>query len=75
MNFPLLSANVYEKGTENVPSFVQPYLIKESAGVKVGIIGLASMNTPTTAFPAYVADYDFTDYTAAIEKYAPVVNE
>jgi 2',3'-cyclic-nucleotide 2'-phosphodiesterase (5'-nucleotidase family) len=37
-NFPILSANIYKKGTTNY--FVQPYTIKEVEGVKVGIIGL-----------------------------------
>lgn len=73
MNFALLAANIYEKGTETVPSFLKPYIIKEVAGVKVGIIGLASQSTPYTSFPANVAAYDFTDYNEAIEKYAPQV--
>ncbi|MDF1546910.1 MAG: bifunctional UDP-sugar hydrolase/5'-nucleotidase [Bacteroidales bacterium] len=73
MNFPFLAANIYEKGTETVPSFAKPYIIKEVAGVKVGIIGLASQSTPHTSFPANVAAYEFTDYADAIEKYAPQV--
>jgi len=73
LNFPLLAANIYLKGTENIPSFAKPYTILDAAGIKVGIIGLASKSTPYTAFPAYVADYDFTDYIDAVEKYAPIV--
>jgi len=73
MNFPLLAANIYEKGTENVPSFAKPYVIKIIDGINVGIIGLASLSTPYTSFPAYVAAYEFTDYTEAVEKYAPVI--
>ncbi len=73
MNFPLLSANIVEKSTGNVPSFAKPYIIKEIEGVKVGIIGLSSLSTPFSSFPAYVEPYQFTSYAAAIDKYAPIV--
>lgn len=36
--FPILSANVYKKGTDE--NFVKPYTVKEVSGVKVGILGL-----------------------------------
>lgn len=73
MNFPVLSANIVEKGSGKVPGFAKPYLILEKAGMKIGIIGLSSLSTPYTTFPAYVEDYKFTPYAAAIEKYAPIV--
>ncbi len=71
MTFPLLAANIVEKGTQEIPDFAKPYIIKEINGVKVGILGLASQTTPTSTFPANVTDYAFTDYAAAIERYAP----
>lgn len=71
MNFPLLAANIKEKTSGNIPAFVSPYLIKEVDGVKIGLIGLASQSTPTSAFPAYVENYNFTSYAEAIETYAP----
>ncbi|MEN8121174.1 MAG: bifunctional UDP-sugar hydrolase/5'-nucleotidase [Bacteroidota bacterium] len=73
MNFPLLSANITEKSSGNIPAFAKPYIIRESSGVKVGIIGLSSLSTPFTTFPAYVEDYEFTSYSDAIDKYAPLV--
>jgi len=71
MEFPLIAANITEKTTGNIPSFVSPYIIKDVDGIKVGLIGLASQSTPTSAFPAYVEDYNFTSYSEAIETYAP----
>ena len=73
MNFPLLSANMLEKGTGNIPPFVQPYLIKRSGDIDIGIIGLSSVSTPYTAFPANVEQFDFLDYDDAIDTYAPVL--
>lgn len=70
MNFPLLAANIVENSTSTIPSFAKPYIIKNIDGVKVGIIGLASRSTPTSTFPTNVKDYQFTDYAAAVSKYA-----
>ncbi len=73
MNFPILAANLKEKSTGNAPAFVKPYIIKTINDIKVGIIGLASLSTPFTGFPDYVADYEFTSYAEAIDTYAPMV--
>jgi 5'-nucleotidase / UDP-sugar diphosphatase len=70
MDFPVLAANIVEKSTGNVPGFVKPYLIKNVDDIEVGIIGLASLNTPNLAFPEYVEPYEFTDYALAVDKYA-----
>jgi 2',3'-cyclic-nucleotide 2'-phosphodiesterase (5'-nucleotidase family) len=75
MNFPVLSANIVEKASGNIPGFAKPYLILKKQGIKIGIIGLSSLSTPYTTFPAYVEDYKFTPYASAIEKYAPIVKE
>jgi len=70
-NFHLLSANMREKSSGNIPDFVQPYLIKEVNGVKVGIVGLSNTDTPFTTFPAHVADYNFISYQTALEEVVP----
>lgn len=43
-NFPILSANIYNKADES--HFVKPYIIKEVEGVKVGILGLTVPSIP-----------------------------
>lgn len=73
MNFPLLSANIRYKNTDDIPGFARPYLIKKVGDVEVGIIGLSSISTPWSAFPAYVEQFEFIDYESAIETYAPIV--
>lgn len=75
MNFPLLSANIKEKNSGNIPSFAKPYLITKSGDIEIGIIGLSSITTSYSTFPAYVEQYEFTDYENAIEKYAPILQE
>ncbi|MEA1898023.1 MAG: bifunctional UDP-sugar hydrolase/5'-nucleotidase, partial [Bacteroidota bacterium] len=71
MNFPLLSANIREKTTGNIPSFVEPYTIIDAGDVQVGILGLSSLSTPYSTFPAYVEDYYFIPYADAIEEFVP----
>lgn len=70
MNFPLVSANIKNKITGEVPDFAAPYIILDIDGVKVGIIGLSSLSTPNSTAPINVADYEFTSYADAVTEYA-----
>jgi len=70
MKFPLISANLKDISTGEIPEFASPYIIKEIEGVKVGIIGLSSRSTPYTAAPDNVANFEFTSYSDAVVKYA-----
>ncbi|MCK5170580.1 MAG: 5'-nucleotidase C-terminal domain-containing protein, partial [Bacteroidales bacterium] len=70
MNFSLISANIINKTTGEIPDFAKPYIIKEIDGVKVGIIGLSSLQTPFTTAPVNVADFEFISYSEAIEEYS-----
>lgn len=73
--FPYLAANIIEKKTGQIPDFISPYIVEDVRGVRVGIIGLASMGTPLTTFPTYVTDYSFLDYQQALRTWAPRVRE
>jgi len=75
LKFPIISANIVEKATGNVPDFVKPYIIKDISGLKVAFIGLTTLSTPYTTFPENVKDYFFTPYADAIDKYAPIVKK
>ncbi len=74
-NFPFLSSNIREKSSGNIPDFIDPYLIKEVAGLKIGIIGLTTTSSPRTTFPDHVKDYDFIDYRTALNEIAPIVKQ
>lgn len=62
-HFPILAANLVEKETGRIPSFVLPYKIFTVGGVKIALIGLANAN-PTR--PA--VHYDFIDPLVALER-------
>jgi 5'-nucleotidase len=42
-----------------IPEFLKPYLIKELGGVRVAVIGIDNVLTPTTTTPANVSDLCF----------------
>ncbi|HSH36585.1 5'-nucleotidase C-terminal domain-containing protein [Schnuerera sp.] len=63
--FPILGANIYWKDGTN---FVKPYIIKEVAGVKVGILGLGNPNIPRWDGPK-VTELEFEAIDKAADKY------
>jgi 2',3'-cyclic-nucleotide 2'-phosphodiesterase (5'-nucleotidase family) len=64
--FPVLGANV--KGLEGL----KPYVTKEVGGIKVGIIGVVTEDTPVSTSPKNVAGLEFLSPKSTVEKY---VNE
>ena len=71
--FPLLSANIKNKKTGASADFATPYKIIEVNRIKVGIIGLTSIDTPSSTFPDNVEGYDFIPYSDALYEYVPQV--
>jgi 2',3'-cyclic-nucleotide 2'-phosphodiesterase / 3'-nucleotidase / 5'-nucleotidase len=66
-NFPYIAANVvYEKTGKNI---LNPYVIKEVDGVKIGFIGVVTTETPSIVTASGVAGVKFTDEVEAINKY------
>lgn len=63
--FPFLSANMTEKATGKTPSWARPYTIVTTGGVKVGIIGLSTPDTPNVTVEQNVHSLNFGDPVAA----------
>lgn len=70
-DFPFLSANIYYTGTTTLADFVTPYVIEEVSGVKVGIVGLTTTETPVTTHPKNITDLCFGDYEEALRREVP----
>ncbi|MBN1948752.1 MAG: bifunctional metallophosphatase/5'-nucleotidase [Candidatus Cloacimonetes bacterium] len=73
--FPVLSSNIVRKGTTELVDYVQPYIIMEKMGVKLGIIGLTTTDTGKMSFPENIKNVDFLSAREALEKYIPLVRE
>jgi len=64
-DFPFLSANVkYADGT----LLVEPYIIKTLDGIRVGIFGLTTTETPTITPPSVTGDLIFEDEVEAAKR-------
>jgi 5'-nucleotidase/UDP-sugar diphosphatase len=72
-NFPFLSANIREKATGKTPDFLRPYVIQEINELKVGLIGLTTLDTPVDTIPANVVNFDFLPYKDTLREVVPKV--
>jgi 2',3'-cyclic-nucleotide 2'-phosphodiesterase (5'-nucleotidase family) len=69
--FAWLSANIFEKATDERPDWVAPYAWLETAGLRVGVIGATTRSTPETTLPANVEPYEFRDIAEVVNELAP----
>jgi 2',3'-cyclic-nucleotide 2'-phosphodiesterase / 3'-nucleotidase / 5'-nucleotidase len=67
-DFPYVAANVEYKETGKL--VLDPYVIKEVDGVKIGIIGVVTTGTPDIVIPKMVENVKFTSEVDAINKYS-----
>jgi len=73
LTFPYLGANIIDKRTNQIASWVEPYTVVEKAGFKIGIIGVIGDDQESDILQTYVQNYDFTREIDAISKYAEVL--
>src|SRR5215510_1381289 len=71
--FPWLSANTYDTATKE-PHF-KPYLVKEVAGVRIGILGLTTPGVPTWENPPNYAGLEFRVPISEAKKWVPIIRE
>ncbi|WP_305818023.1 bifunctional UDP-sugar hydrolase/5'-nucleotidase UshA [Photobacterium leiognathi] len=65
-NFPMLSANIYDKNTGK--RLFQPYQIFEQQGIKIAVIGLTTEDTAKIGNPEYIGGVEFRDPKAEAKK-------
>lgn len=58
-NFPFLSANIYEKSTNELASWAQPYTIIERGSLKIGIIGTLGVSQINSISASLVEPFVF----------------
>ncbi len=66
-----LAANIYNAGTQNRPSWVKPTTTVTVEGIKVGIIGLATEETPFVTKSSNVVGLEFRSGIAEIDRWVP----
>jgi len=73
--FPMLAANIVNKNTGELVEWAQPTRMIPADGVKIGLIGISTPDTKGTTMPSNIAELEFTDPAAAIEKYSARLRE
>src|SRR5712664_1222534 len=71
--FPWLSANTYNKGT-NEPHY-KPYIIKQVNGVRVGVLGLTTPGIPNWENVANYEGLEFKETVSETKKWVPILRE
>ncbi len=72
-DYPQLGANVYLKGTQT-PA-LDEYALLEAGGLTVGVIGAVTEETPSLVSPAGIADIEFGDPVAAVNRVAAQLSD
>ena len=70
-NFPFLAANIYYRNNNKL--VFKPWELKELEGVRIGLLGLTTEDTETTANIEYIKDLRFEDAIEAAEHWVPVL--
>lgn len=72
---PLLAANIYERSGERwAPKNVLPWTVIERSGARIAIVGLSTVDTPTTTNPVNVADLEFRDAVQTVRDLLPEID-
>src|SRR3982751_1868254 len=71
--FPWLSANTYDIATKQ-PHY-KPYIVKEVAGVRIGILGLTTPGIPNWDNPPNYAGLEFHEPVSETHKWVPILRE
>jgi 5'-nucleotidase len=67
-NFPYIAANTEYKSSGK--TVLPPYQVVKKDGIKVGFIGVTTLETPKIVVPDAVAPFNFLDISDSVNKYA-----
>jgi len=68
-DFPLLAANAFHKGTEDIPAGIEPYSIIEKGSLSIGIIGAIGGGLESSIATSMIEDYEFKNPLPYIKEY------
>ncbi|MCD4820462.1 MAG: bifunctional metallophosphatase/5'-nucleotidase [Candidatus Cloacimonetes bacterium] len=71
--FPILACNIVKRGTDELVDYVQPYIIVNKLGLKIGIIGVSTTDTEKMSYPENIKNIDVLPVKEEIEKYIKIV--
>lgn len=69
-NFTFLAANIVDKTTQEPIKWAKPYEVKEINGVKIGFVGLTTIETAYKTVKERIKNYEFLPVKETAEKWA-----
>ncbi len=73
-SFPWLAANIKQTYTSGVP-YMRPYVIKNVAGIRIGIVGFVTPGIPRWEIPEHYQGYEFEPITESAKTVIPEVRK
>ena len=70
-SYPFLTANIYDGDARWAPEGVAPWTVIERKGLRIGVVGLTTTETPQTTVPAHVEGLTFADPVASVVALQP----
>lgn len=67
--FPFLAANIVIAGTDQPPKWLRPYVIVKVDGVRIGIIGLVTRETPNITAKGVLSGLELKDEFESLLRY------
>lgn len=71
--FPILSCNLIDKKTGQIPSYAKPYIVVERLGLKIGILGFTTTDTEKMSFPENIKNVKFLSEKETVDKYVKIL--
>ena len=74
--FPLLASNMIEAATSTLPPWVRPYTVVDvplegGGSIKVGVLGLACVDSPVTSDARHMVGLQFLPYAQTLKHWLP----
>ena len=73
--FPWIAANLIETETGEAPHWVQPTLMLDLQGIKVGVLGIVTPATVAMSFPDNIAGLEFLAMPETVAKYRDMLKD
>lgn len=73
--FPLLCANIIEKKTGALITYVKPYILLDRLGVKIGVLGVTTEYTPYIVKADSFEGFEVQDVVDTCKHYIPIMRQ
>jgi len=74
-NFPILSCNVIDTATGEIPGYAIPYTIVNRLGLRLGILGFTTTDTEKMSFPENIKGLKFLDEKETVQRYVNILRD